>query len=205
MSPADPASPAEAKGPQEPHVGSFQLKRSLAFAWLLYALLALAAAVSLLGSARAELVPPAVRAVAPFAFGLFLASFAIYRFALVRAGRYPAFRALYQVGAGLLFILLLLPGTARQFGGARPRTLVDLLADPDPVVRALAAEVAPLRPASRALALALVARLDDPAEEVRARAEDSLRKLAGEDLGRGEGPAEARRRWEAWAGALPSP
>jgi hypothetical protein len=188
----------------EPHLGSYKLSRSLGLAWLLYALLTLAAALALLGSTRPDLVPKAVGAAAPFSFGGFLLLFAIYRFALVRAGRYPPFRAFFQVGAGLLFILMLLPGTASRFGG-QPRALTDLMADSDPEIRALACEAARNRPVGRALALALAARLDDPAPTVREQATRSLAALAGKDLGGGADAAQAQQRWQAWARSLPAP
>ncbi len=190
--------------PEEPHVGSLKLSRSLALAWTLYGLLASAAALALFSSARGELLPTAVRAVAPLAFGGFLALFAVYRFALVRAGRYPPFRAFFQVGAGLLFILFLLPGAGRKAEGA-PRSLPELMADADPQVRALACEVARHRPAGREVALALASRLEDPEPAVRGEAARSLAALAGRDLGAGADEAQARQRWTDFARALPAP
>jgi hypothetical protein len=189
---------------EEPHVGSLKLSRSLVLAWSLYGLLASAAALALLSSARGELLPNAVRAVAPLAFGGFLVLFAVYRFALVRAERYPPFRAFFQVGAGLLFILFLLPGAGRKIQG-EPRSLAELMADADPQVRALACEVARHRPAGRGVALALTSRLDDPVPAVREEAAKSLAALAGADLGAGADPAQAKHRWSAFARGLPAP
>lgn len=190
--------------PEEPHVGSLKLSRSLVLAWSLYALLAVAAALALVSSARGELLPAAVRAVAPVAFGGFLVLFAVYRFALVRAGRYPPFRAFFQVGAGLLFILFLLPGAGRRAEGMQ-RTLPELMADSDPQVRALACEVARHRPAARSAALALASRLEDPVPQVREEAARSLQALAGVDLGAGADAARAKQRWSDFAQTLPGP
>ncbi len=185
---------------EEPRLGSWRIKRSLAY--LMYAALALAAATALFGTARADLVPPALRAWAPLVFGLFLVLFAGYRFALVRAGRYPAGKAFYQVGAGVLFLTLLAPGAAREFGAQR-RGLESLMADGDAQVRALACEVARYRADGRRYASGLVERLDDPSPAVREQALASLKALAGPET-----PAEAEGaalRWKDWASRQPAP
>lgn len=185
---------------EEPHLGSFKLSRSLVLAWLLYAMLALAAAAALLSSTRAELVPPAVRVGAPIAFGVFLILFAVYRFALVRAGRYPAGKAFFQVGAGALFLTLLFPGASRNLSPAAERPLLQLMDDADPSVRAIACEVARYRPEAKSYAEPLVDRLVDDSPVVRAQALRSLQTIAGRDVGGGEGK-QAIERWRAWVKA----
>lgn len=178
-------------------LGSLKLSQTSMLAVLLYALLATAAFAALLSSTRADLVPGPIRLGAPIAFGAFLLLFALYRFALVRARRYPAGKAFFQVGASAIFLTLLLPSAARELRLPEPRQLESLVSDPDPAVRALACEVARSRPDGRRHAAVLVERLSDPAPEVRRQAKLSLEGLAGSDLG-GEGP-EAIARWKSWA------
>jgi hypothetical protein len=162
-------------------------------------MLALAAAGSLLAGTRADLLPATVRLGAPIAFGAFLALFAVYRLALVRARRYPAGKGLVQIGVGAIFLMLLMPGAAREFEASGSRPLAAMLVHPDPAVRALACEVAAFRPDARRYAVALAARLEDPSPQVRLQALASLRRLAGSDVGmNGEGSVE---RWRRWADA----
>lgn len=134
-----------------PHLG--RLQPGPALGAVLYGLLAISLAVALLGE-RAPLVPQPWTAAAPIAFALFLALFATYRFVLIRAGRYPFGRALYQVGAGLLFLAVLLHRSPTVVP-ARSDALPVLLQNADPLVRRLGCELARYRP-DGAASLALV-------------------------------------------------
>jgi hypothetical protein len=119
----------------------------------------------------------------------------------VRAGRYPAGKALVQ-----LAVMLLALGVIAGIALDRPPTppgglpLAPALSAVDPVARALAAELARYRPREEAVGLvpALVELLADPDERVRHAAHGSLVALRGED--RGEGPGAV----EAWRAAIGS-
>jgi hypothetical protein len=169
----------------------------------LYLLLLAAAAAALLVPAgnepgsgrRAELL------VAPALLGLFAIGFAIYRFTLVRAGRYHAGKAFVQVGLIGLVLLLFVPGSVERWkasGAVPPVDLTRQLRSADPEARAMAAELVRHREAAdaRRYVPRLVALLDDPTAEVRRQARASLAALAHEDVG-GEG-ADAPQRWRAW-------
>ena len=110
-----------------------------------------------------------IRAAAPLAFGLFLAVFAAYRFALVRAGRYPAGKAYYQVGTGILFLTMLTPGARSAFhpGPAPTDDLERLMSSADPAVRRLVCEAVASRADAGALLPLIQAHLDDPNPAVR--------------------------------------
>jgi len=141
--------------------------------------------------------------VAPVLLAVFVAGFAAYRFALVRAGQYHAGKAFVQVGFMVLVLALLLPGSLGRFRAASLPRSVDLtrqLGSRDPEARAMAAELVRHRAPADALRYvpALLSLLEDPAAEVRRQARASLVSLAGEDAG-GAGP-DAPRRWrEFWA------
>jgi HEAT repeat protein len=125
---------------------------------------------------------------APWVFLVFAMGFAVYRFALVAAKRYSAFKAFFQVAVAAVFFLLLLPGGPVSVGGLSPpasrQSIVGLLADPDPRVRSLAAELARYRPGGPEVAHALVKALDDPDEDVRRVAHETLVQFnSGQDLG----------------------
>ncbi|HTP50702.1 MAG TPA: HEAT repeat domain-containing protein [Anaeromyxobacteraceae bacterium] len=138
---------------------------------------------------------------APALLALFVAGFAIYRFSLVRSGRYHAGKAFVQVGFMVLVLALLLPGALgrwRAAGTSRPVDLTRQLASRDPEARAMAAELARYREPPDALRYVrtLVVLLDDPSAEVRRQARASLTSLAGEDAG---GPgSDAPQRWRAF-------
>jgi hypothetical protein len=141
----------------------------------------------------------------------FVIGYAGYRLVLVRAGRYPAGKALVQVAVmalvvGIVARAALVPTEMTEPFRAAPADLLGPLASSDPDVRALAAEVARHRPRAEALALvgALVELLDDPSPAVRREAHASLVAIAGHDAG-GEGQGAAARWREHWrrAGALP--
>ncbi len=102
-------------------------------------------------------------------FGAFLLGFSVYRFALVRAGRYHAGKAFLQVGLGALVLAYMVAtGVERDRaaahageGVARPAAvdLAPLLTHAQPEVRAVACEALahrptgdPARPLARRLA-----------------------------------------------------
>jgi hypothetical protein len=182
-----------------------------ALRWILYGLLLAATWLTLLGVPElARAVgegrwPRAALAVPPAVLALFIAGYAVYRFALVRAGRYPAGKALVHVGL-MLVVLGVIAGMVRD-RAATQRTLSadgpDLSAPlraHDPTVRALAAELVRHRPREAAARYVpdLVVLVEDPAPEVRRQAHASLVELAGTDVG-GEGPGAAARWREHWA------
>jgi hypothetical protein len=127
-----------------------------------------------------------LQAAAPWVFLLFALAFALYRLVLVRARRYPAFKAFFQIGVAVLFFTLLLP-QAQQRDVARGE-LETLLRHSDPKVRALAAEVARHRPDGRRYGAVLAQALEDPDPEVRHQAHLSLVELTGQDLGAPDTP-----------------
>lgn len=183
--------------------------------WGVIALLVLSTALTLVGvpelqrEVAAGRFPGAALAIPPVLLALFVLGFGGYRLTLVRAGRYPAGKALVQLGL-MVLVLAVIVGIAldrpRPAAGDAPVELARVLASSDPDTRALAAEAVRHRP--RAVALAevprLVALLDDPAPEVRRQAHASLAALAGTDAG-GAGPGATARWREYWrrAGALP--
>lgn len=181
---------------------SVWLVRSLR--WILWGLLLAAVIATLEGpallreAARAGL--PAGMAAVPVALlGAFIVGYAVYRFTLVRAGRYPAGKAMMQLALMSLFLALMVRWSADQQPATvedRPVDLSRALASNEPVVRALAAEVLRARPRSESLAhgARLVALLDDPSSEVRRQVHATLVAIVGKDLGAGAGAAE---RWRA--------
>ena len=139
-------------------------------------------------------LPRWTQVVAPTLFAIFLVVFAVYRFALVRARKYPAANGLFQVGLGALIWVLLLPSTRLKIAPAGPADDVEaLLSSPDARVRALAAEVAGYRAGGSRYAAELIDRLDDADPRVRERAHASLLRLAGTDAG------ESAEAWRALA------
>jgi hypothetical protein len=178
--------------------------------WVVYGLLLLllvAAVVTLFGApvleqaVREGRAPRVTLVIAPTILGAFIVAFALYRFALVRAGRYLAGKAFVQVGIMVLVLTLVVPGSLERWRSAGTVRSVDLsryLRSPDAEARALAAELA--RHRERAEALHYVPRLlellEDPSPEVRRQARGSLVILAGTDAG-GDGP-DAPQRWRAW-------
>jgi hypothetical protein len=182
----------------------------LTLRWILFALLLAAAGAALLGLPRAlEAGGSAALRVVPVALlVLFIAGYATYRFALVRAGRYSAGKALVQVGV-MCLILGVVVGIFTERPAPEHVPGVDLarpLASPDPAVRALAAEVCRHRPPAEALRHLerLVALLDDGSPEVRREAHVTLVKLAGRDAGAAAGSAEAWRSLWRDKGLLPA-
>lgn len=171
---------------EPPRLGGVRFGPALAGA--LYFLLVASAALALWARSGPGRPPPLVAQVAPWVFLVFVVVFALYRFGLVRARRYPAFKAFFQIGAALLFFMLLLPGNRLSFAPSGGGELGELLRDSNPRVRAVAAEVARYR-GDKSVAHELVLALSDPDERVRAEAHRSLVQLTGEDLGAPSDPA----------------
>ena len=154
----------------------------------LYALLLCSAMLSFWagGEIAGRRMPAWASGLAPLLFGLFLAIFAIYRVALVRARRYPAAVGLFQIGLGALVFVLLLPGIRRELSEQSAPTGIDelspLLGAADPRVRALAAEVAGTRKGGQRWAAQLIDRLEEDSDpRVRAAARSALVRLFGRD------------------------
>lgn len=177
--------------------------------WVLYGLLIASAMLTVFGlpelqrEVAAGRFPRAALAAPPALLAIFIVGYALYRFALVRAGRYGAGKALVQV-AVMFLVLAVVAGVAlhpgeRRVAGEGAVPLARPLASTDPDVRALAAELARYRPPEqvRGVAGRLVELLDDPAPEVRTQAHAALVAAAGSDVG-GSGPG-AQDRWRAWA------
>jgi hypothetical protein len=153
----------------------------------LYALLVLSALFTFWagGDIAGHRLPSWTHVVAPTLFAVFLAVFAVYRFALVRAKKYPAATGFFQVGLGALIWVLLLPSTRQRIStraGVQDDVVV-LMGSSDPRVRAVAAELAGDRPQATRYAAQLIEHLEDSDPGVRARAHDSLVKIAGTDAG----------------------
>jgi len=173
----------------DPH--HLRVRSGLAFVQVLrpalYVLLVLSALFTFWSGApvAGRSLPPWTRSVAPTLFATFLAIFAVYRFALMRAKKYPVATGLFQIGLGALIWVLLLPSTRQKI--APPSAVVDevpvLLASPDPRVRAVAVEVAGYRRDVR-YAPELIDRLNDADPTVRGRAHAALVRIFGTDAGR---------------------
>jgi len=173
----------------------------------LFLLLIAAAGATLFGAplieelVRQGRAPRTLLVVAPALLGAFIALYALYRFALVRAGRYHAGKAFVQVGLMVLVFALSLPGSLDRWRETAKVRAVDLsryLCAPDAETRAMAAELARHRARSDALRYVprLVLLLEDSSAEVRRQARASLILLAGSDAG-GDGEG-APRRWRAY-------
>jgi hypothetical protein len=172
--------------------------------WVLFGLLLVSAGVTLFGFPELQRAvaqgrwPPAALAVPSALLGLFAVGYAAYKIALVRAGRYPAGKALVRIAliatvVGSAAGIVLIPPEAAPPGDGTE--LSRPLRSMDPDVRALAAELVRFRPRRQGLPHAgrLVELLDDGSPEVRRQARLSLVALAGRDVG-GKGP-EAASRW----------
>ncbi len=178
----------------EPSVVGMRVRPPLALA--LYALLVVSAGTALWTQSNPGSAPVWVERSAPWVFLAFVLGFAAYRFSLVAAGRYSAFKAFFQIFvAALFFLLLLLPGS--PFVKHRSTLPMEvLLRDPDARIRALAAEVAGFRRDVPSASL-LIRLLSDPSAEVRTQAHEALVRLnEGGDLG----PSVA-----AWKDRFPGP
>ncbi len=177
--------------------------------WVLFGLLLVTAVLTLVGlpELQREVArgawPRAALAAPPALLALFVAGFGAYRLVLVRAGRYPAGKALVQVAVmavllGVVAGLAITPG-GRAAPGEGPVDLAREFRSADPEARAMAAELVRHRPpeAAGVHVAALVELLADRSPEVRRQARLSLAAVAGRDLG--DGP-DARDRWRARLG-----
>jgi hypothetical protein len=173
--------------------------------WSLFALLLLACGAALIGLPRADAGEWStwLRLIPVMLLVLFVGGYATYRFTLVRAGHYPAGKALMRV-AMLVLLTGAIAGIAIDRPPPRPPAvgldLVAPLGSGDPVARALAAELVRHRPRAEALAHVsrLIALLDDPSPLVRGEAQASLAALAGHDVGAEPGVAERwRQHWSS--------
>lgn len=156
----------------------------------LYLLLVGSAALALWARQVPGAIPAYLEATAPWVFLIFVACFALYRFGLIRARKYPVFKAFFQIGAALLFFMLLFPQPRRVNAAADP--LEGLFGDSNARVRALAAEVVRYRPNGARYTRQLIRSLDDADPEVREQAHRSLVQVAGTDLGRSGEPWKKR-------------
>jgi len=181
---------------EAPSVGGFPLGPGLGVA--LYVLLVSSAGLAFFGRSFPGRLPIAIERVTPWVFALFVACFAVYRFGLASKRKYPASKAFFQVGLAVVVFLLLLPSSRAPYVPAGT-ALGQALVDPDPRLRALAAEVARYRPEGRDYVPALVQALSDPDSTVRGQAHASLVKLTGVDLGAPETPGAV----EAWRQRYP--
>jgi len=173
-------------------------------------LLVLAAVLTLVGlpelgkEVSAGRWPRATLALPPTFLALFILGYAAYRLSLVRAGRYPAGKALVQVGLMVLSLAVVAGVALDRLATARVphEPLARALRAGDPEVRAMAAELVRYRPheVGAVLAPRLVELMDDPSPEVREQAHASLVVLAGVDLGTGQGSIH---RWRGLYPALP--
>jgi len=182
----DPNKISSSQPPQAepPRMGGIPFGPTLAGA--LYLLLVGSAALALWVRRSPAGLPVGLGLAAPWAFLVFVVAFALYRLGLVRAGRYPAFRAFFQVGVAILFFTLLLPSSQVRY--MPEGELEALMLDANPRVRALAAEVARTRTDRTQYAKALVHALEDPEVSVRTQAHHSLVVITGQDLGSPEDP-----------------
>jgi hypothetical protein len=190
-----------AQGPRR-----LRVRRGLAFVQVLrpalYVLLVASAFLTFWagGDIAGFTLPDWMRGAAPAVFAVFLVVFAIYRFALVRARKYPAMTGLFQVGVTALIWVLLLPSTRQRIV---PQHMIDdvpaLFSSADPRVRALASEVAGYRPDGTRYAAGLIDRLNDADARVRERARSSLQRLAGIDAAPGEEGPQAKEKWRSLA------
>ena len=107
---------------------------------LLYFLLMVSAAVALL-SFSSQLLPDSARLVGPIAFAAFYAIFVIYRIVMIRRRRYPVTKAVFQIGLGVIFLMVLFSVRPQAPGNAPLKPAAELLRHADPSVRALACDV----------------------------------------------------------------
>jgi hypothetical protein len=180
--------------------------------WVLFAVLVCSAALTLFGlpelqrAVSAGRWPSAALAVGPGLLLAFLVGFVAYRIALVRAGRYPAGKALVRIAltaavVGVAAGLMRIPADPAGPGDG-PVDLARPLLSSSPEARAMAAELVRHRQPDQALPHVdrLLELLEDRSPEVRRQARLSLAALAGEDVG-GGGP-DAAARWRAhWRAA----
>lgn len=196
MSPREPniSSQTDAQGDTPPQFGGVRLGKTLTGA--LYFLLVVSAGMALFARRYPGGLPTALDRAAPILFLLFLAVFSFYRFGLMRARKYPVMKGFFQIGAGILFFMLLLPHAElhEEPAPTAPLRLESALHDSNSRVRELAAELARYRPGGERYAPQLVRALEDPDARVRQEAHASLVALTGVDLG-GPGNPDAVKAW----------
>ena len=108
--------------------------------------------------------------------------YAIDRWILVKRRRYPAGRAFFQVAFGLIFALLLLPNTIREWNTRRPQGMERLLGHPDPEIRRVTVEALGFRERQPQFVDWVVAMLDDEDPEVRRAAQRVLALWSGHEI-----------------------
>lgn len=119
----------------------------------------------------------------PFSsFSVLFVLYGLDRWILVRRRRYPAGRAFFQVAFGLIFALLLLPTTMREWDTRRPQGLDRLLQHPDAEVRRVTVEALGFRGIDTAAAARVVAMLDDQDVQVRQAARSVLAAWSGQEI-----------------------
>ena len=189
-------SPVPAPGDEVPSVAGVRVRPGLTL--LLYVLLVASAAAALGVQTGRFPASDSARIAAPWGFLAFAVGFSVYRLALASVKKYSAFKAFFQVGVTALFCMFLFLGSVPLQLAAPPAAGSDLVAalhDPNPTVRALAAELAPHRPEAAKYGRALVETLSDKDEAVRQAAHDALVRLnGGTDLGPAD-EAEAKAKW----------
>ena len=141
---------------------------------LLFILTALSAVAALFlepalaGAVKRGALTPAWLFLPITVYGAFVLAYGIDRVLLVKRRSYPAGRAFFQVAFAMVFGLLLLPETFRDWNERRKPAGIDrLLVHPDPEVRQVAVEAVGFRGATPARARALQRKLDDKSSEVR--------------------------------------
>lgn len=159
----------------------------------LYVLLATSAALALWAQSTPAGLSPTLTRITPWVFAGFAILFAGYRFRLLRAGRYPVFKAFFQVGLAVAFFALLLTAQGVRRRSATPE-LELMMTHRTPFYRAVAVEMARHREDGLRYGAALVRALSDRDPRVRREAHRSLVELTGQDLGPPEDEA-ARRAW----------
>lgn len=184
---------ADAQGDTPPQFGGVRLGKTLTGA--LYFLLVGSAGLALFARRYPGGLPSGLDRVASILFLVFLAVFAFYRIGLMRARKYPVVKGFFQIGAGLLFFMLLLPhAELHERSREAPQGLEAALRDRNDKVRELAAELARYRPGGERYAHQLVMALQDPDPRVRDEAHRSLVVLSGVDLGAPSSP-DAVKAW----------
>lgn len=105
-------------------------------------------------------------------YGVFFLAYAIDRWMLVRKRGYPAGRAFFQVVFGVVFALMLLPSTIRDWRAMQPDGIARLLAHPDVEIRVVTLEALGFRGFEPSRVRMVLAHFndDDPRVQTAARA-----------------------------------